>query len=539
MGLTRPDVCLRTARTHECYHRPLINTDERGRKPLQAGSWQLLPDTIQTMRLAWFSPMPPVPSGIATCSAELVEELGARHAIDVFVHEAAENRSAVATNERVRVMSAHDFVWRHRAEPYDLQVYQIGNSSHHDYIWPYLFRYPGLTVLHDAHVHHARAASLLRTKRTTDFRREFGANHPDASIDLAELAVAGLDSHLYYFFPMTRLIIEGSRLTAVHAPPLARQLEQEFPHANITSIRLAHGRLLSPADSQRGRKIVRDAYDIPDDAVVFGVFGGLAPDKRISQILSALEAILAYAPSARLLLAGTPARHYDLAADIRRHGLEERVTTTGYLKTEADLTDCIAACDVSLNLRWPTAREVSGPWLRALAAGRPTVTIDLAHRVDVPSIDPRTWKVNVDAIRYPQFAAPTDVINDAPPVATEAKREQQIANREPVTVAIDILDEDHSLRLAMRRLATDSRLRETLGAAGQRYWSREHSMPRMVEDYERVMAEAAALPNPRVALPAHLVNDGQQVLDRVLARFSLTSVWQTRTGEGAGQDSLE
>ena len=35
----------------------------------------------------------------------------------------------------------------------------------------------------------------------------------------------------------------------------------------------------------------------------------------------------------------------------------------------------LAACDVSLNLRWPTAREVSGPWLRALAAGTPDVAI--------------------------------------------------------------------------------------------------------------------------------------------------------------------
>jgi glycosyltransferase involved in cell wall biosynthesis len=481
------------------------------------------------MRLAWFSPMPPVPSGIAACSAELVDALISRHAIDVYVHETAADQASGDTRpkSRGRVRSAHDFIWRHQAEPYDLQVYQIGNSSHHDYIWPYLFRYPGLTVLHDAHVHHARAASLLRTKRTGDFRREFGANQPDVSIDLAELAIAGLDNHLYYFSPMNRLVIEASRLTAVHTPPLARQLSDELPHVRVTAIRLAHGRLLSPAEIDRARKRVRTAYGIPDDAVVFGVFGGLAPDKRISQILSAIDTIVPYAPSVRLLLAGAPARHYDLAADVRQHGLDERVTITGYLQTEADLTDCIAASDVSLNLRWPTAREVSGPWLRALAAGRPTITIDLAHLVDVPSIDPRTWRMNHVAIRDSQFAVRADRTNDAA-VSTDSKRESQTANPEPVTVAIDILDEDHSLRIAMRRLATDPKLRASLGAAGQRYWEREHSMPRMVEDYERVMAEAAALPAPRVALPSHLVNDGARVLDEVLTQFSLASVWDQK-----------
>ena len=194
------------------------------------------------MRLAWFSPVPPVRSGIAACSADVVGELGSRHAIDIYVH-ANDPRESVPTlesMESVRVHSAHDFVWRHRAEPYDLTVYQVGNSSHHDYLWPYLFRYPGLTVLHDVRVHHARAAALLRTNRPHDFRAEFAANHPDVSADLAELAIAGFDNHLYYSWPMCRLILEASRLTAVHSAPMAAELREQLPHATITTIRLAH-----------------------------------------------------------------------------------------------------------------------------------------------------------------------------------------------------------------------------------------------------------------------------------------------------------
>ena len=95
----------------------------------------------------------------------------------------------------------------------------------------------------------------------------------------------------------------------------------------------------------------------------------------------------------------------------------------------------------------------------------------------------------------------------------------------PVTVALDILDEDHSLRLAMRRLATDPALRTSLGAAGQRYWDREHSMPRMVGDYERALVEAAALPAPSVTLPEHLVSNGERILNEVLAEFGLGPVW--------------
>jgi hypothetical protein len=86
----------------------------------------------------------------------------------------------------------------------------------------------------------------------------------------------------------------------------------------------------------------------------------------------------------------------------------------------------------------------------------------------------------------------------------------------PVCVAIDILDEDHSLRLAIRRLAADPELRAQLGRAAQTWWRREHSLEVMVEDYERVMKEAAARPDPLVRLPAHMRNPGDRTLRALL-----------------------
>jgi glycosyltransferase involved in cell wall biosynthesis len=467
------------------------------------------------MRIAWFSPMPPVPSGIAACSAELVAALRAWHQFDVYRDEGP-LASAPDTE------SAHTFVWRHRREPYELTVYQVGNSSHHDYMWPYLFRYPGLTVLHDAHLHHARAASLLRMKRGSDYRAEFVANHPDLNPDLAELAVAGFDNQLYYSWPMRRLVVERSRLTAVHSAALASMLGAESPNAGVTPVRLAHGVLVNADEAHQHRDRVRQQRGIAPEATVFGVYGSLTPEKRIRQILSAFRALLPYAPESHLLLAGAPARHYDVAADVRSHGLERQTTITGYLESEAELTAHLAACDVSINLRWPTAREMSGPWLRALAAGRPTITTDLAHLADVPSLDPRTWKVRspAPAARIPH---PDSEVS---PFADPASRIPHPNGEAPICVAVDILDEDHSLRLAMRRLALDSALRAWLGAAGQRHWLAEHSMARMVDDYERILSLASALPVPGIRLPAHLVNDGDAVLKETLRQLSVGPVWQ-------------
>ena len=296
---------------------------------------------------------------------------------------------------------------------------------------------------------------------------------------------------------MVRSLIEASRLVAVHGEATRRGLLESIPANSeadpaekIVAVRLGHGDPVSADRRQRARREVRAALGIADDAVLFGLFGGLTPEKRIPQVLAAMQALVPYAPSARLLLAGAPAAHYDVHAGIA-NGLRDRVTVTGYL-AESELTDYLAACDVSLNLRWPTARETSGAWLRALAAGVPTIITDLIHLGGVPSLDPRTWTEH----------GPSALGSYSP---------------KPVCVAIDILDEDHSLRLAMRRLAQDAELRERLGRAGRAWWEREHSLEVMVEDYVQLIASAAARPaEPRArsaGSPDHFRSDGDRRLN--------------------------
>ena len=459
-------------------------------------------------RLAWFSPMPPVRSGVAACSAELVPALRAFFDIDVFVDASTTTVEPAAI---AGTYSAHDFVWRHQQTPYDLTIFQLGNSSTHEYIWPYLLRYPGLAVLHDAHLHHARAASLLRSGRKSDYRLEFQWNHPDVSPDLAELAIAGFDTHLYYLWPMTRLVAASSRMVGVHATSLAQQLSAEVPGALVEPIRLGHGKFVTADERARARTEVRQRLGLAANVTLFGSFGGLSPDKRIPQVLDAFADTRRHAANVHLLLAGAAPPHYDPLADIDRLGIRDAVTMTGYLDSDNDLTACIAACDVALTLRWPTAREISGPWLRCLAAGTPTVTVHLSHLTDVPALDPRTWQLQSGkewARGEGQWA-----MGGGPGAIAET----------PVCVAVDILDEDHSLRLAMRRLGRDAELRHALSVEGQRYWESTHSLAAMVEDYRRVIPIALSRPAPEISLPEHVRAGADETLVNVLGSLGVSS----------------
>jgi glycosyltransferase involved in cell wall biosynthesis len=448
------------------------------------------------VRLAWFTPWPPQPSGIAGRSVEVTNLLARRGwGIDVVVDDrrvpGLERLPDTAVPPgAVRVQSAHDFVWRHSRGQYDLVVYQVGNSRHHDFMWPYLFRWPGLVVLHDARLHHARARKLLTPRGQDAYRTEFAFDHPEAPIEVAELAIAGFDGRYYSMWPMTRAVVEGSRAVAVHSRGLVDDLQAAHPHRSIGYLPLGMGRRtdVSPAERDRTRR----RYGVDDHAVVFGVFGGLSADKRIPEILRAFAVVRQRHRHVRLWLAGAADSATNPIQLAEGNGVRDAVTYLGTLDDEA-FDEAIAASDVCLNLRWPTALETSGPWLQALSMARPTVIVELAHQAHVPALDPRDWRPR----------------NPADP-------------RQPVTVAIDILDEHHSLVLAMDRLATDAGARTRLGTDARHYWLKEHTPDLMADGYQRIIEPLIQQPVPAVSLPDTVRPDVWRATREHLAQFGIS-----------------
>lgn len=426
------------------------------------------------MRIAFFTPLPPTPSGIAAYSAELLPFLRQTHDVDVFV----DGRPDPAA---LGVYDAHDFVWRQRRQPYELTVYQLGNATCHDYMWGYLFRYPGMVVLHDAQLHQARALALTRRwmPRTDDYLAEVRANHPDAPEDLGRLVAAGLGGSLFGFWPLVRLVIESSRLTVVHNRRLARDLAAQHPGATIEAIEMGV-RDATPEDPRAAAAAVRARHGIPADAVVVAAFGGITPEKRIPELLRAADALAATHPRLHVMLIGASLEHFDVKEEIGRHQVGSRVHCTGFV-AEEELGAYLAAADICACLRWPSNRETSASWLRCLCAARPTIVTDLTHMGDVPTLDPRSWRV-LDA--------------------------GGAGNRRPIAVSLDILDEDHMLRLALDRLVTDRALRESLGRHAREWWAASHRLEEMARAYQRVLQIAAGRPAGQAALPAHLTDEG-------------------------------
>ena len=87
-------------------------------------------------------------------------------------------------------------------------------------------------MLHDGHLHHARAWSLLRRQRIDDYRAEFEYAHPEAPSNAAAIGLAGYAGPVYYFWPMLRAVIESARAGPAAAAAISTSVEAR-PNARM------------------------------------------------------------------------------------------------------------------------------------------------------------------------------------------------------------------------------------------------------------------------------------------------------------------
>ena len=143
-----------------------------------------------------------------------------------------------------------------------------------------------------------------------------------------------------------------------------------------------------------------------------------------------------------------------------------------------------------------------------MAAGKPTVITDLMHTGSVPALDPRNWTV---------------LAGSEPPERRSERQSSDESDGSPICIAIDIVDEQHSLALAMRRLAENEDLRRELGKSAHEYWKRNHTPEQMAEDYEQAIQRALCRPAPdRSGLPSHLLYDGTGLTGGIIGELGLS-----------------
>ena len=187
---------------------------------------------------------------------------------------------------------------------------------------------------------------------------------------------------------------------------------------------------------------------LPEGRTIIGCYGHLNPAKRLPQLLEAYALLRRRVPEALLLLVGSLSPGLELDPVYDRLGLrtEEDVIRLDYVD-EARLWALLSACEVCVNLRYPTMGETSGIVVRALSLGRPLVASDVGWFAELP--DEAAVKVPVGEGEVPAIAD-----------------------------ALELLVRDHELRTRMADAARSL-------AQG------EHRLDRVAEAYVAALEEAA------------------------------------------------
>jgi glycosyltransferase involved in cell wall biosynthesis len=323
------------------------------------------------MKVAYYSPMPPSPSGIADYSALLLPAL--RERIDEIV----------VAEPGKRVPGA------------DVALYQIGNNPEaHGWIVDALRKRPGVVVLHELVLHHLISGITLGRGNG---RAYLDAMERDFGVPGRLIGLGVLDNLLPLIwetqperFPLTGTILDLATGLIVHSAYVERGVREAGYGGPLWRI---------PHPAWPETDVTPEP--VQGDPLV-GCFGHLNINKRIPALLEAFTLLRKKHPGARLLLVGEATERFDLDRRLERLGIGGDVLIREHRVSEQRFESLMAACDVLVNLRSPTMGETSGSVIRGLALGKPMLVSDVGWFSELP--DGVALKIPVDDYEVPTIA---------------------------------------------------------------------------------------------------------------------------------------
>jgi glycosyltransferase involved in cell wall biosynthesis len=388
-------------------------------------------------RVAWFTPLQPVESGISLYNEELLPILAEVMKIDVYVDGYAPTNLRAVTDLNVLPEK------RFKASDYDLIVYQVGNSPAHLYMLPHAERSPGLLVLHDTVLNHLFVQRAAREGKLEGYREEMQRRYGDSGRRAADRVLKGQAPDDLFHFPMSESLVQASLATLVHSEFAREQVLGWTPDAIVMVSPLG----IRPPELLE-RNVARRLLGIPDDQFIVSSVTHINPQKRFDAVLRAFKRLRSNIP-ARLILAGSISPNFPLARMISHLGLEQVVETPGYVSDDRARI-ITAASDVIVNLRYPTAGETSGSLLHSMAASRPVLVSDTGSFNETP----------FDAV---------------------------------IRIPVDELEES-MLVAVLENLANDRELGDEIGRNARRFIKQEHSLERWANRYIDAIAQMTGVP---------------------------------------------
>lgn len=335
------------------------------------------------MNIAYCSPFNPIKSGISDFSEELIMELKQYVKIDLFYNKQPSKKEIQDNFNSYNIKELNKEVVRNK---YDVIVYHMGNNiDYHKCIAEAFMNYPGILELHDFSLHNYLAGDTYIHNDIDGYINCIRYCHGERGVKIAQNFLNGnarapWETHALEL-TVNKHYIDKAKGIIVHSDMAKQMVKGIRPGVPVINIPLHTSDI--NGDHELIKIKAKKLLNISPETLVLGSFGYATSAKRI---LETLDALALYAKNK------TKNFHYfivgkvegiDVNSKISKLGMEKNVTVTGFTKLD-EFKNYMSACDICLNLRYPTHGESSASLHRMFGMGKPVIVTDIGTFQDYP-----------------------------------------------------------------------------------------------------------------------------------------------------------
>jgi glycosyltransferase involved in cell wall biosynthesis len=318
-------------------------------------------------RLAFLSPLPPLRSGIAGYSSELIPALTACYEISVVLDQDVMTDEWIKSN--CKVLSIEQF--RERRKEFDRVLFHFGNSEYHKHMFDLLEETPGVVVLHDFFMSGVLNYMQAKNYKPDAMDSRLLLSHGYTALQFKR-ACTNADEFLSKY-PCNFSVIEDALGLIVHSKYSKRLAESWY---GINQEKWEIIPLLRETKVFQSRSDARRELGFDENDFLVCSFGMLGPTKMNDRLLRAwLDSGLSKTQNCHLIFVGE--NHMgdygsELLEVIKRNKVKSKIKITGW--TDDRIYDqYLAAADIGVQLRTLSRGESSSAVLDCMKYGLPTI----------------------------------------------------------------------------------------------------------------------------------------------------------------------
>lgn len=352
-------------------------------------------------KIAMFTPLPPLKSGISDYSYDIILALTKYFDIDVYVDDKY-NSNPFLNNQYIKIYNHREY--EVNENKYLDTLFQVGNSEFHIYMFDYIKKYSGTVVLHDYNLHGVIYFATAAKGNHDEFEKILSEDNSEVVKKYIDNIRSGKSGLRIHDVEVNGIVTNYAKKIIVHSDYAKRKLLERNISREVTKIAL-----YASIEEIPNKIKLREKYGIDKNEFIIASFGFVSDTKRIDKALEAFSIIAQEKRNVKYILVGEANKEMEkqIIGFCEEKNLKNKVIITGFTELQ-EFTDYIGLCDVCINLRYPYNGETSASLMRILAAEKPVFVSNIGSFREIPN----ECCIKVPVSKIPSDTTEVDILTD-------------------------------------------------------------------------------------------------------------------------------